>query len=1711
MAVFKPVISTIGYGPGNGLELFVAEDIYRYDVDNRPLENLADNDVAIKDSVDGLVDEITDSYTGKLWPDGTDNTYAALDGRLDNMDLFLSELFEIRNVQFSAFQQFASFLRERYTSGFMNGPYPNTFVRSNYTMENNEAMPSPFGGYYVPELAQVETDINEPDIANTNMIALETRIEQDNGTTYRAAKKPMFILVNGFVVPFYNAHGGTSETDQSVDDRRGSGVFGPCTINFPPAPTTGHRFDFAFLEVFLNEVVDSGPFYPYGSRDWTTHALEDTGAVPDGIEDAFSGTAVGREIVKYTEAGWGFRIYVRDDTTPIDYDTETPACEDNGSGALVGANCNGTLNYSTGAWAITFDGGSEPAAGKVLVAVYIHKAVADANDSTLAGTISFLPNGTYLQVQHQIRVIPGLTYETYPNWFTEADGTPNPEVEARGDNATEQANYTFSNALNDVHDGSLFRAGSGDSASISDLGTYDGYVFAVPLCAWSRFNTTSYSNSNQNGGVDRLDGLSHSIVDDKHFLDLRPVVFSERYDMRAAAENTLERIMRGDHRTIFGEAQTDEDGDNTWVDQGVWGSVIPELWRVEQYSGAMSSANQNVVRDIGLATSDDPTEGGFVPPRAWHDGVRQIFSPQEEVQQVAISIDDVTASNDATPAALVTYAFSSKTITVSTNDSTLSGYSASAGEGVIINNSYPRLFWRGTRQPVVLSTLWTGLGTNTATAVIDTTAATYVPNGTIDGFVDLLYPESTGIARPVKEVDAVEFDDGVNSYVTREVGNKDGSADTPDIVDWKLNLATPLEPGMNLPHGMCLDPTDTYVYVCDAANNRVVRLLASDMSHDAQWPTLANYPVDQGIAFEPTTDLKYPVDVACDASGNVYVVDRDDHRMLKLNAGLTSLLATFGTSGTSTNDPDSTTLLNSPEGVTVDSAGNVFIADTGLFRLIKLNSSLVYQSHLGDGYSGAGLDQFFNPMGLDVGNIGGDDYVYVADQTRIVQIDATQMTFENILGSENSASVQQFRRHTYTSFWGFAEDADGNKYACNGDRDVLVKFDAAWNILKIFGEDGVKGWKDPGSTADVTKQKHLYHARDLIFDDEASLIYLVDNSDQPGDGSRIIVFNTNLVVQDILYLNTTSFNIGGGTGLAFFQSATTGGKLYVGGGGRVIKFALPIPGSRGDTSLWSEDWLLDNTDTGFTGANQLRHLHDITLNAAGTELYLGDVMRGEIIKVNASTKAQIGSRCDVGYAWPPPLDEGDYGSVFGIELSPDENHLWVCGCGDSVAGYNSPPVPHIRSVNTSTMAIDERWVDTQNWIPKDIPFNIRYNKDGTQIYMMMDEEMLVYDLNGSSPWLNISGSNPGDIAGSFSYNINDIPVSIDLGLGIPWVGVRAVQAKDSILYMADPEGNTITAVHMDSLRILGQINSPAMVGRGFASTAGPSGVCVLDQEMFLSDMMNNRLMKGYRYWPSVERGTGRLSFLIAPPSSMNSTFQVRYAPYQGQWNFISEGAVYGRHFVTDNGMMYISTMGRGTPTRVSPASGTSFYSNMLSHLPMPIDVPSKGIEGSIGARIKDEYLFAPQLLAITESMGSAPFLQLPILNRFPSSAQEVMPWYGGGSRFDFNRFFFLQGPGPGNAVSTGGTPLADTDVFTPRGFYANSVFPGFDTVITFPLTALSVPRVIFSTMTVELNGQGYLLIYAAYRAGAGNTLNDGSSITADVFRLFGSPGIKTRY
>jgi sugar lactone lactonase YvrE len=123
--------------------------------------------------------------------------------------------------------------------------------------------------------------------------------------------------------------------------------------------------------------------------------------------------------------------------------------------------------------------------------------------------------------------------------------------------------------------------------------------------------------------------------------------------------------------------------------------------------------------------------------------------------------------------------------------------------------------------------------------------------------------------------------------------------------------------------------------------------------------------------------------VAIDSAGNLYVADTFNDTIRKISpAGAVSTFA--GTAGTvgSANGTGAAASFNSPEGVAVDSADNVYVADSGNATIRKITSVGVVSTLAGTaGVTGSAngtgsAAQFDLPIGLAVDSSGN---VYVAD------------------------------------------------------------------------------------------------------------------------------------------------------------------------------------------------------------------------------------------------------------------------------------------------------------------------------------------------------------------------------------------------------------------------------------------------------------------------------------------------------------------------------------------------------------------------------------------------------------------------------------------------------------------------------------------------------------------------------------------------------------
>ena len=135
--------------------------------------------------------------------------------------------------------------------------------------------------------------------------------------------------------------------------------------------------------------------------------------------------------------------------------------------------------------------------------------------------------------------------------------------------------------------------------------------------------------------------------------------------------------------------------------------------------------------------------------------------------------------------------------------------------------------------------------------------------------------------------------------------------------------------------GIAFDPTGT-LYVSQLTGARVWRVTPEGILRSVAGTGTAGNPEVGKPARE--TAINYPVQVATDAAGNLFIACLRLQRVLRVGTdGVLTTAAGTGTQGFSGDDgPAAMAQLSNPSGVAVDRAGNLFIADTGNHRVRKV-------------------------------------------------------------------------------------------------------------------------------------------------------------------------------------------------------------------------------------------------------------------------------------------------------------------------------------------------------------------------------------------------------------------------------------------------------------------------------------------------------------------------------------------------------------------------------------------------------------------------------------------------------------------------------------------------------------------------------------------------------------------------------------------------------
>lgn len=244
------------------------------------------------------------------------------------------------------------------------------------------------------------------------------------------------------------------------------------------------------------------------------------------------------------------------------------------------------------------------------------------------------------------------------------------------------------------------------------------------------------------------------------------------------------------------------------------------------------------------------------------------------------------------------------------------------------------------------------------------------------------------------------------------------------------------------PVGIAVDPAG-FVYVADGNNQRIQKFDA-DGGFVAMWGTPGTGP----------GEFSDPGGVEVDADGYVYVVDRGNHRVQKFAAD-GSFITAFGENGSADGQ------LNWPTEIAIDDAGGVYVTD-GNHRVNKYDTEGSFLRSWGwgvqdlspefqvcisgceAGIPGPGDGQFQGPWGIDVDRFGN---VFVSDYAnhRVQKFDAQ--------GSFLLAWYEFGRDNPDHLPRGVAVDDAGAVFVTI-DGQWVDKFDGVGNLLTTWGGYG---------------------------------------------------------------------------------------------------------------------------------------------------------------------------------------------------------------------------------------------------------------------------------------------------------------------------------------------------------------------------------------------------------------------------------------------------------------------------------------------------------------------------------------------------------------------------------------------------------------------------------------------------------------------------------
>jgi sugar lactone lactonase YvrE len=256
------------------------------------------------------------------------------------------------------------------------------------------------------------------------------------------------------------------------------------------------------------------------------------------------------------------------------------------------------------------------------------------------------------------------------------------------------------------------------------------------------------------------------------------------------------------------------------------------------------------------------------------------------------------------------------------------------------------------------------------------------------------------------------------------------------------------------PKGVAVDSTGN-VFVADSCNYLIRKITTAGIVTTLAG-TLGTWGNTDGNGTAAVFDS--PSGLAIDITGKLYVTDTGSSTIRKISSTTVSTLAGAGYLAGYGDGQGSAALFNAPTGITVDSGGNVYVADSGNFVIRKITSggavtTLAGTATISGSSGGIGTAaSFMNPTGISTNGSN----LYVADQgsNNIRQIVISTKVVTTLAGPQAGANGTG-AAVSFSGPQGVAVDSSGNVYVADSNNYIIRKITSAGVATTLAGTAGV--------------------------------------------------------------------------------------------------------------------------------------------------------------------------------------------------------------------------------------------------------------------------------------------------------------------------------------------------------------------------------------------------------------------------------------------------------------------------------------------------------------------------------------------------------------------------------------------------------------------------------------------------------------------------------